>query len=248
MHSLKAGFTNELLLMLYRRKTIAFLIASALLPIVFAVSLHSLQPILGLIAVSQSFPVDILGIYTMLWIPLFIFLTASDLFPNEISARTLKLALLRPITRFQVFLSKTGALIAGIGAILILLFAVTSACTLFMGSSTGVSDWIGIVKAFIASYVSMIALAVLFVFAAQFFKSASGFFAFSIVLYLALKIAPFFVRTVSAFSPASYTNWHMLWLSNTVSVGTLLQASLFLISSCILFFTLGYFMFQRKEV
>jgi ABC-2 type transport system permease protein len=248
VHSLKAGFINELFLMAYRKKTVLFLIVSAILPILFAVSLHSLQPLLGLIAVSQSFPVDMLGIYTLLWIPLFILLTVSDLFPGEIAARTLKLALLRPISRFQVFLSKTAALAAGIGVILLLLFVSASVCTLFMGAQTAVSDWAGIVKAYLAASVSMLTLAVVFVFAAQFFKSASGFFAFSIVLYLAAKIAPFFVRAVSAFSPASYTNWHTLWLSGTVSAGTLLQASLFLISSCILFFSLGYLMFYRKEV
>jgi ABC-2 type transport system permease protein len=248
VHSFKAGFKNEVLLLLYRRKTIVFMAFSALLPILLAVSLHSLQPMLGLIAVSESFPIEMLGLYTLIWIPLFIFLTTSDLFPQEVSARTLKLALLRPITRFHVYLAKTAALGAGVGSLLLVLLVVTFLCGIFAGQPGTAAEWLGNVKAFIAAFISMMALAAVFVFAAQFFKSATGCLVFAIVLYGAAKLAPFFVRSVSAFSPASYTDWHILWMSNTVSSGKLLEASLFLLSSFVLFFTLGYYVFDRKEV
>jgi ABC-2 type transport system permease protein len=248
MHSWKAGLKNELLLLFYRRKTIVFLIFSALLPILLALSLHSLQPVLGLIAVSASFPIQMLSLYTLLWIPLFIFLTTADLFPNEISSRTLKLALLRPISRFQVYAAKTAALGIGIAVLLAVLGAVTLLSSLFAGSGGSVSDWMGTFKAYIAAFFSMFALASVFVFTAQFFKSASGSLVFSIVLYGAAKVAPFLVNSISSFSPASYTDWHMLWLSSTVSGSTLLVTSLFLLSSYCLFFSLGYFMFDKKEV
>lgn len=247
MHSLKAGIINELYLLLYRRKTIFFLLASAILPILFAVSLHSLQPFLGLVAVSRSFPIDMLGLYTMLWIPLFIFLTAADQFPNEVTTRTLKLALLRPITRFQVFLAKMAALVIGIAALLTILGTVTVASSLFVGDA-GSFQWTDVFKTYFASFISMTALSAMFVFVSQFFNSASGSFAFSIVLYAAAKLAPFFVPSVSAFTPVAYTDWHLLWLNPVVSSGRLITTSLFLGSSCILFFTLGYFIFNRKEV
>ncbi len=247
MHSWKAGLKNELILLIYRRKTVMFFVFSALLPILLAVSLHSLQPLLGLVAVSESFPIQMLSFYTLFWIPLFIFLTTADLFPNEISSRTLKLALLRPISWFQVYAAKTAALGIGIAVQLAVLGAVTLICSLFAGSG-GAADGVGIFKAYAAAFFSMFALSAVFVFISQFFKSASGSLVFSIVLYGAAKLAPFLVNSVSAFSPASYTDWHMLWISNTVSSVTLLVTSLFLLSSCCLFFSLGYFMFDRKEV
>jgi ABC-2 type transport system permease protein len=248
VHWFKAGLINELLLMLYRRKTVMFCVFSAILPILFALSLHALQPFLGLIAVSESFPIEMLDIYTIVWIPLFIFMITADLFPNEIASRTLKLALLRPNTRFQVFFTKVTALAVGIGALLILLGIVTLICNIFAGTPATFAQWMNITKAYAASFVSMLALAAMFVFVSQFFKSASGYLVFSIVLYAAAKISPFFVRSISAFSPASYTDWHMLWLSNTVSAGKLLSTSFFLASSLVLFFTLGYYIFDRKEV
>jgi ABC-2 type transport system permease protein len=248
VHSFNAGLKNELRLLLYRKKTVVFMAFSALLPILLAFSLHALQPILGLIAVSESFPVEMLGMYTLIWIPLFIFLTAADLFPNEIASRTLKLALLRPITRFQVFLAKTTAIGIGIGVLLVVLGFVTFLCSLVSGQAGTAADWLGVFKAFCAAFVSMMALATVFVFVAQFFKTTSGFLIFSIILYAAAKLAPFLVSSVSAFSPASYTDWHMLWLSSSVSTGKLVTTSVYLFSSCILFFTLGYFIFDKREV
>ncbi|CAG7614097.1 ABC transporter permease subunit [Paenibacillus allorhizosphaerae] len=246
MHSFKAGLRNELDLLFYRRKTVVFFLFSAILPALLAASLHSLQPFFGLIAVSRSFPIDMLGWYTMLWIPLFIFLTAADQFPGEVSSRTLKLSLLRPMTRLQVYLSKAAALVVGVAALLVILGLVTAICSLFAGTG-GSFDATGMFKAYAASFVSMAALAAVFVFVSQFFGSASGSFTFSIVLYAAAKLAPFFARPVSAFSPASYTDWHLLWISSTVPAGKLIVTTLFLISSCILFFSLGYFLFNRKE-
>lgn len=247
MRSFQACLKNELYLMLYRKKTVAFLIFSAVLPIILTFFLHSLQPFLGLIAINRSFPIDMLSLYTMLLIPLFIFLTASDLFPNEISSRTLKLSLLRPNTRLQVFLAKTAALVIGIGAILLILGAVTTVCSLFIGEA-GSFDGPGMLKTYFASFISMIALSALFVFVSQFFSTASGSFAFSIILYAAAKLAPFFFHSILPFSPASYTDWYLLWLSNSVTAAKLFTTALFLVSSCTLFFSIGYIMFSRKEV
>jgi ABC-2 type transport system permease protein len=244
----KAGYINELYLLLYRRKVVMFGVFSAILPILLAISLHALQPVLGLIAVSQSFPIEMLSIYTGLWIPLFILTVTADLFPNEIASRTLKLALLRPNTRFQVFGTKVMALGTGIAAILVLLGIVTFICNLFAGTSVGFGEQIGILKAYVAAFVAMFALSAVFVFISQFFKSASGFIVFAIVLYAAAKIAPFLISSFAAFSPTAYTDWHMLWLSSTVSASKLLTSTLFLLSSSLLFFSLGYYKFDKKEV
>ncbi|MCD9021482.1 ABC transporter permease [Cohnella silvisoli] len=248
MTSLQAGTRNELLLMLYRRKTLFFFLASALVPIFLAVSFNALQSTIGLLTVSQSFPIQMLELYTMFMIPLFFFLAISDLFPQEISSRTLKLALLRPISRFGAFAAKILALGAAIAALLVLLAVVTLACSVLMGSAgMATIDWFGYGKAYAAGFLSMWALSSVFVFVSQFFRSANGFLVFAIVLYAAAKFAPFFVKGFSAFSLASYTDWYLLWLSHSVSSGKLMTSLLFVLSGFMLFITLGYMMFDRKE-
>jgi ABC-2 type transport system permease protein len=248
MFSLQAGLRNELLLMLYRKKTMFFFLASAVVPVLIAFSFNALQPTIGLLAVSQSFPIQMLELYTALMIPLFLFLAISDLFPQEISSRTLKLALLRPISRLGAFSAKVFALGIAIAALLVLLAVVTMACNVIMGTADlGTLDGFGYGKAYLAGFLSMWALSSVFVFAAQFFRSASGFLIFSIALYAAAKLAPFFIKGFSAFSLASYTDWYLLWLSHSVSSGRLFTSLLFVLSGLILFFSLGYMMFDRKE-
>jgi ABC-2 type transport system permease protein len=248
MESMLVGARNELLLMIYRKITVIFMLVSAILPILIALSFQAIQPVVGLVAVSQSFPIQMLEWYTLLWIPLFLFLAIADLFPQEVSSRTLKLTLLRPITRFRAFTAKMLALGFSIAVILVLLAIVSLVCNAFFGTTgMGTIDWFGYAKAYFAGFLSMWALASLFVLAAQFFQSSSGFLVFSIVLYAAAKTTPFFVKGFSAFSLTSYTDWYTVWLSHSVSTGKLVNSSLFVISAMVLFFSLGYLLFDRKE-
>jgi ABC-2 type transport system permease protein len=247
--SLQAGVRTELLLMLYRRKTLIFFLVSAILPVLLALSFHALQPVVGVVAVSSSFPIQILELYTLFMIPLFLFLAIADLFPQEVSARTLKLVLLRPITRFSSFMAKMLALGIAIAAIFLTVAAVSLVCHVVLGSSdAGSMDLLGYLKAYFAGFLSMWALSSLFILAAQFFRSASGFLMFSIVFYAAAKVIPFFVKGFSSFSLTAYTDWYVVWLNHSVSAASLVTSSLFVISAMVLFFMLGYLMFDRKEV
>ncbi|WP_025691280.1 ABC transporter permease [Paenibacillus zanthoxyli] len=249
MDGLRAGLKNELLLMIYRKKTMFFFLVSVLIPVLFILLFHALHPILGRIAVSPSYPVQMLEIYTVFLIPLFMFVEIADLFPQEISSRTLKLALLRPITRLGAYLAKFLALGVAIGILLLLLGTVSTLCNILFGiPGTGNLDIFGLLKAYAAAFLSMLSLAALFIFIAQFFRSAGGFLVFSILLYTGAKAVPYFINGFSFFSITSYTDWYSLWLSHTVSTGRLVTTSLFLLSSLLMFLTIGYILFDRKEV
>ena len=150
--------------------------------------------------------------------PLFLFLTIADLFPQEISARTLKLVLLRPIHRVGVYTAKILALGVSIALLLLILAVVTSVCNTFLGAQDlGSLNFISYIKAYFAAFLSMWALSALFVFVAQFFRSTSGFLVFSLLLYAAAKVTPFFLKGFAFFSLTSYTDWYLLWLSHSVS-------------------------------
>lgn len=248
MHKWKASYMNELNLLFYRRKAYLIAIVSAFLPVLVAFALTGLEPLLALIAVGSSFPIEMLSLYTSLWIPLVILTLTADLFPNEIASRTLKLAFLRPVTRLQVFMSRAGVLATAVGGILVILFITTLLCTLFAGTLNGFGEVLSNLKAFAAAFVAMLAISAVFVFIAQFFKSVSGFVIAALILYAVFKIAPFLISSFSAFSPLNYTDWHRLWLSSYVRPGTLVTGTLFLLASSVLFFSLGYFKFDRIQV
>lgn len=249
MDGLTAGVKNELQLMIYRKKTIFFFLVSALIPVLLVVLFHALQPVLGMISVSASYPVQMLEVYTLFLIPLFMMVEIGELFPQEISSRTLKLALLRPITRLGAYIAKFLALGVAIGVLLLLLGMVSTLCNLLFGTpGTGSINTFGMLKAYTAAFLSMWSLAALFVFIAQFFRSSGGFLVFTILLYTGAKAVPYFINGFSFFSITSYTDWYSLWLSHTVSTGRLATTSLFLLSSLLLFLTMGYIFFDRKEV
>lgn len=246
---LMAAYRNELRLLRYRKKTVMFLIFSAFLPLLFAFSFHEIQNYIGFIGVTSSYPIMLLSFYTLLWIPLFIFLSLADQFPGEVAARTLKLSLLRPVTRLQAFTAKLLAVCTAIGVLLALLFIVSMACNPFLSSAGGISasEALGYAKAFLAGWVTMIAFTMLFAFAAQFFHSSTGFLAFTILFYAAAKALPFFLPAFSAFSLTAYTDWYVLWLSNSVAWSKLATSTLFLLSGIVLFFSIGYVAFERRE-
>ncbi|OKP95327.1 ABC transporter permease [Paenibacillus sp. P46E] len=249
MEGLTAALRNELQLMIYRKKTIIFILVSVILPVLLILLFHSLQPILGIVAVSPSYPVQMLEIYTVFLIPLFMMVEIADLFPQEISSRTLKLALLRPVTRLGVYTAKFLVLGIAIGILLLLLGTVSTLCNLLFGTpGTGSLHIFSLLKAYAAAFLSMWSLAALFVFTAQFFRSAAGFLVFSILLYTGAKTVPYLINGFAFFSITSYTDWYSLWLSHTVSTGRLATTTLFLLSGMFLFVTLGYIFFDRKEI
>lgn len=248
MNGWRAGFTNECMLVMYRKKMIMFMIASLLLPMVLAVSLQALQPLIGIVAVSEAFPIQVLGLYTFFWVPLFMLMIVADLFPNEIASRTLKLSLLRPNSRFSVFAAKVLTLIVYMAALLLLLGVVTWLCNVFIGDALTAAAGVRMLKAYSAAFVSMATLGAVFIFLGQFFRSATGYMMFTILLYAAAQVAPFLYHPLTTFAPTSYTDWYMLWLSAAVPTSKLVSTSLYQISSAVLFLALGYYIFDRKEV
>lgn len=249
MDGVTAAFKNEVQLMIYRKKTVLFFILSLFFPVILIALFHALHPVIGLVAVSSSFPVQMLQIFTVFLIPLFMFLEIADLFPQEVSSRTLKIALLRPISRWGAYFAKFLALTAAVSALLLLLGAVSLVCNLWFGTSAaGSLELSGMVKAYLAAFLSMCSLAALFVFAAQFFRSASGFLIFSILLFMVAKALPFLINGFSFFSITAYTDWYSLWLSHSVTASKLAGTSLFIVSSMVMFLGMGYIFFDRKEI
>jgi ABC-2 type transport system permease protein len=63
-----------------RKKTTFYIILSAILSIILAVSYRSLQAKIGMFGLTSSYLAILLSLYTALWIPLFIFMTTAGMF------------------------------------------------------------------------------------------------------------------------------------------------------------------------
>ncbi len=250
MSSLVANVISETERQLWKKKTIFFVLLCALVPVAAAIMITNFQEGLGLSSVTASdFPILILGVFTSFLLPLFVFMAAADLFAGEISARTMKITLVRPITRFKVYASKHISLLLSI-LIYLAVAGVASILSGFFFDSRG-NALQGVVEAVIsygAAVVPFVAISAFAVFAAQFFRSASAALIVCILLYLAFSVVSFFLPQVSVYSLTSYTDWHLLWLSSSWAGGKITSIFMFLAACSILFFTAGFYLFDRKEV
>jgi len=249
MHSFTASVCNESIKIASKKKTIFFLAVTLLLPVLAGVLLSRFQSGIGIGAVaSQDFPIIMLGLFSSLFLPLFVFMGAADVFSGEMGDRTMKLALTRPISRFKVFASKQLALLLYIALYLLaaLLASVLSALffTHFGGIAT-VLDWL---LPYGSAFVPLLVMSVAAVCLAQFFSSSSSALTVSILLYAGLKVAAFFIPQLAAYSPTAYTDWHMLWIGGTLAGAKIANIFMFLMACSILLFTAGYYLFDKKEI
>jgi ABC-2 type transport system permease protein len=249
MSVLYANIINETQKIFVQRKGKGFLIFTFMIPIVIAGALNYTQNKLGFNILSQTdFSFLLLDWFTTMIFPLFIFMVASDLFVGEVSARTLKLTLVRPISRLKVYVSKLLAM--GIFVIIQLgvlwLSSITAGGLVFHGWSWGefFQVWVG----YALDFIPMFTLGVFAVFIGQYFTSTSGAFALCTVLFVIAKVSVFFFPPLNAFLFTSYTDWHSMWMESSTLGSNLIDVALVILSSLIIFFTIGYYKFDSKEV
>jgi len=251
MNSLYANFINETQKMSLKSKVLACFIISAVIPVGIALLIALLHSKVGVLAVGTAdFPIFILGLFTSLILPLFIFMWAADIFAGEVGEGSLKIVLIRPITRFNIYLGKIMAL--SLFAILllavILIFSLISGIFLGGTGSEYLAGFTSGIKAYILAIVPMISLGITSAFIAQFFKSSSGALTTSILVYIAGKLLPIVYPVASKVLLFSYTNWHVLWQGSSLAPERLLYAFLIMLSTSIILFTSGYYLFDIKEV
>lgn len=249
MHSLYANIWNETIKIAYKKKTWFFMIMTFLIPIGAGVLLGNFQSNLGIGAVSSSdYPIMMLSLFTGIFLPLFVFMGAAEQFSGELGDRTLKNLLTRPISRFKVYASKHISLGIYIAAYLVVAMIGSTLSAFFLNgglSNVSASD---LLVAYGAAFVPLAVLSMTAVLLAQFFSSSSGALTVSILLYIAVKVSAFFFPQVSTYSPTSYLNWHMLWIGNSMASGQIVSVFMFLLACSILFFTAGFYLFDKKEL
>ncbi|WP_256758847.1 ABC transporter permease [Cohnella sp. WQ 127256] len=248
MHSLYANVWNETLKMTFKKKTWFFMAITLIIPIGAGILLANFQSNIGISAVSSSdFPMTMLGLFTVLFLPLFVFMGAADQFSGELGDRTLKIVLTRPISRFKVFASKQLSLGIYIAAYLLLAMIGSVVSAVFLRGGLSEFAILDVLIAYGAAFLPLAVLSIIAVFLAQFFTSSSGAITVSILLYIAVKGSSFFFPQVSTYSPTAYLNWHTLWLGNTMGNGQVWSVFMFLLACSILFFTVGFYLFDKKE-
>lgn len=250
MNVLYASVRNEVEKLLLKKRTIAFLIISAVIPLAAAAVVSIFQNSIGIIPITANqFPIFILGIFTNIFLPLFIAAAVAEMFPGELEGRTLKIILIRPITRIKVFTSKVICIGAYILLHLGIAFIISNAAILFLQGNDGYLG--GFVKEILAYGVSvfpMLAIGIAVICIAQLFKSSGGALTISVLIYIAVSVISRLFPSMSRMVLTSYTDWYQLWIGTSLLFGRVFSGFVVLLAYSMIFFSIGFYAFDRKEL
>ncbi len=238
---------NEWIKLLRKKSTIVLFCLSALFPLLAGPTIQMMQNKFGFTAFDgESFPLVILGLAVSFYLPLLLALCVSDMFAGEQEQKTLSFLLVRPLSRFKLFTSKivcTGLYLLTLLLIVCLSSLVAGAIWLDNFTISGV--FMGL-SSYVLSWFPLMAMGILMVFLAQWVGSSSKALTFSILLYLVMVVLTYLFPAVAQWLPAYDNNWYQRWINNGMNIVTL-GRTIYLLSFCALFFTLGYYKFSQKE-
>jgi len=248
MHRLYANVLNETEKLYRQKKTKVIVVLTVLVPVLSAFLMNSVQQNLGIVlGEGRDFPLIMLSLFTAVLLPFILFMMAADMFSGEAASRTLKNMLVRPIARSKIFVSKVLVIALFILAELGIIWLTSFVTGLFMTSESMLPVIFEGIMAYELSFFPMMVLGLIAVLIAVCVDSSIGAFALSTLVYIVAKLLPYIFPQAAAWSAFTYTDWHMMWIGNAVFTGNLIQVFTLLLSSCIISFTAGWYLFEKKQ-
>lgn len=250
MKAFYANVFNEIQKLISKKKTVVLLSIDVIIPMAAALVVSTLQNSIGINPLNANqFTVFILGIFTNYILPLLIASVAVDTFSCEFGDKTLKIILLRPISRFKVFTSKIICIGAYIIVNLFIVFIVSSILGFIIkGNERFLYNFSSGLFEYFVSVVPMFCIAIAAGFIAQFFKSSSGALVISIIIYIALSATSIFFPSIIKIFLTSYTDWYLLWLGSSNLGREICNDFIIILSYCMIFFAGGFYLFDKKEI
>ena len=241
------NLSNEWMKLIHKRSTVVLFILSALFPILVGPAINILQNRIGFTLFDgESFSLIILSLAVTIYLPLLLAQSVSDLFPGEQEKNVLSFTLVRPITRLKLFASKN---------LCIAIYLMTQLLIIYISSILTGAIWLqnftfkGMLmggSAYILSWFPLMAIGLLLVFFVQWFGSSSRALTFSIIFYFIMVVLTFLIPSVAHWLPTYDSTWYQRWMNNGINI-VVMGRAVYLLSWCSLFFTLGYYRFNKKE-
>ena len=241
---------NEWTKLIHKKKYIVFLFIGVLL---------SMFNILGRLLVSKligsSFSfgfiasgtsMSMITLFINFLIPLISMMAVCDLFSTEFQDQTIKAVLLRPISRFKIYLAKITAVTLMALLYIAILFASSVLLDAAINKETkGVLYSAG---AYLIDTVPIIIVILMAAFINQLTKGSTMAMFLCIIIYILLYIVGIFVPSLSGLLFTGYMKWHTIWLGHILPFGAILSKTALLVGYALIFFSGGYWLFMRHEI
>ncbi|OOM82610.1 ABC-2 family transporter protein [Clostridium puniceum] len=244
MNLIRIGIINESTKLFKRSKYKIFVICIGILSIGLGLISNYTG---GLVKVSLSnLPLNILSILNTALIPLVTFMAVADLFAAEQENGTIKAIITRPTSRSEILISKMISIWIYVISILIISFIIGSVMGVFFGR-TEVIDIPEVFIAYVISILPIIPTIFLSILISQLSKSGSLSVMLSVLIYIILMLSGIIFPKVSSILFISYTNWYKLFIGAQMPIKSILVIVGLLMGYSLIFFSVAYELFERKE-
>ena len=250
METFKVTFINEIERMYKKKKAVVIIIISLVVIVLGQLLITGIRSGFGLRGASSTeFPVLVLSVFVNTVLPLFTALVSIDIFAGEFSHNTMKIALLKPVTRFKLFTAKVCAVAFFVLANLLLVMILSTLTGLiFNSSSATVVGFLRIIISYLVTMIPVMVLAMMIILLSNILRSSAAIFFLVIVLFLLSKALGFIFPQYSSLLITTMLDWYNLWNVAAIPVAKILRQLLIMLGYGIMFFTAGYYLFDKKEL
>jgi ABC-2 type transport system permease protein len=249
MVEFKAALMNEVEKLYKRKKVLVAVIISLIFIILGQLSMVVLRSGFGLRGVSSmDFPILVLSVVVNSILPLFTALVTIESFSGEFSQNTMKIAITRPITRLKFYAAKLTAIMLFILAnlLFVMIFSILAGC-LFNTNSFTLQSFSRVIISYMVTLMPMVILSIIIAFFTIIIRSGIGVFFLSIFVFVIFKgLGILFYRYAGIFI-TSMMSWYTLFIMDTIPTLKIFLQFMMMLSYGIIFFTVGYYLFDKKE-
>ncbi|MDP4181528.1 MAG: ABC transporter permease subunit [Bacillota bacterium] len=197
---------------------------------------------------NSTLPVTVLNFMSSIILPLFIIMLTTDLFSGEFSDNSIIMSLVRPISRFKIYISKIISI--GICALIFLLgtFIISFIASLFGGNFSDIVSRLPInFVSYICAAVPMLLIAIISAFVSQFSKSGALTIVIMILASVLMSSVSIFIPQLVPFVPSAYLDWYKNFYSG-VEFTHILNEFLYILAYGIIFMSAGSYLFQQRDI
>lgn len=250
MKSFEAAFLNEIEKLYRKKKATVVVIISILMIVIGQLMVSGVRSGFGLRTASGTdFPMLVLSVFVNTLLPLFTALVTIEIFTSEFSNNTMKIAVSKPITKFKLFSAKISAIAFFIIANLMLVMILSLITGIaFNFSSVTISGVFNVILSYVVVILPVLTLALIIAFLSNILKSGTAVFFLSVLIFLAFKALPLIFPRYAILFITSRFDWYNLWIAFNVPFVKILRELIFMLGLSTVFFTAGYYLFEKKDL
>ncbi|HBV89268.1 MAG: ABC transporter permease [Desulfosporosinus sp.] len=245
----QAALLNELEKLYKKKKVLVGILLSLAVIVIGQLVIVGVRSGFGLRGTgSVEFPMLVLSVVVNTILPLFTALVTIDSFSGEFTQNSMRITLTRPVSRFKVYTAKIMAIVLFIlGALLLLLVFSLLAGFIFNTNSATLDSLGRTVFSYLVSLFPMTVLALAIALLANILRSGIAVFFVSILTFLGLTVLSVLFSQYSGLFLTTHLDWYNLFLVNSFPLLKILRQFLIMLGYGIMFFTAGFYIFDKKE-